>query len=80
MMCNDVFMHFTHLRTVVKGAAAPEPPLPAALGLLLRRACCREHPNETLHGASQLGETGHTPNPVKGCLLQLDTMAELAKD
>jgi hypothetical protein len=26
------------------------------------------------------GETGSTPNPVNGRLLQLDTMAELAKD
>ena len=38
---NYLFEHFTHLRAVVSGAAAPEPPLPAALGLL-RRACCHE--------------------------------------
>ena len=43
---NCLCTSFTSAR--LSGAAAPEPPLPAALGFLLRRACCREQASVTL--------------------------------
>ena len=36
--------------------------------------------SKILKAPAESGETGSTPNPVNGRLLQLDTMAELAKD
>jgi hypothetical protein len=39
------------------------------------QAHCGEENQLPLHG-----DMGSTPNPVNGRLLQLDTMAELAKD